>query len=163
MGKSSSKAVQGQAVTLLAEWDKLRQQVGAIEARRERATHKHREQFEAAVAPINERFDAQVTPLRSRKAEVEAELERLLKSTIKDGVAAVPQVETAEAIAELQSRPTREISAKDFFDATPASERTASFWGCFKVLLTHADKFNSALVNRLAKVKFSHSVTVRAK
>jgi hypothetical protein len=72
---------------------------------------------------------------------------------------------TVRAIASVDAKPgDRAIEPEKFYSSVGSAERGSSFWGCFKVLISNAEKFlGKEKVDQLAKKPKSYSVSIALK
>jgi len=149
----------------LKQWARLAQRQKQIESERDLKLQPLKNAFEDSCAPIVAAADAKLSVLQAELATLATQIENDLKAGAKpDGTAELFQVEIDKAVATLNLKPTREISAQKFFKSFPASQRNAAFWSCLKVLLGESTKLIGAQrVEQLAEKTYSPTVQISLK
>lgn len=150
----------------LAELEQLYKTRDKYLAQEHKALEPHREQYEANVSEIRERFDSKLTPTMSRIDALEKEVSvQMLTNVNADGRPKLNKVASENLQAEVvQSAARREVDAEAFFDFVPALQRRgAAFWNCFAVQIGKAEKFLGERINDIAVVKQNFKVVIRPK
>ncbi len=158
-----SKTTQTKIASLLKQWSKLRGRAARINAERDQKLKPIKVRFEQRCAPINLAADEKLQPLNLQLKELEGEITNVFLNEVKDGKGnfAFTRIAEACAVAEVISKPEREIDSKEFFDSIPPAKRDAAFWSCVKTLIGQAEKFlGKDRVKLLAHTKLKHTVTI---
>lgn len=153
-------------IDALTELEILQAERDSLETKRERATRKFREEFEAATAPVNQKFDSQILPVQERIAALTKEIEAaMLMNLDADGNPKLTKAASENLQAEVvQSAARREVEAEAFFNFVPALQRRgSSFWNCFSVQIAKAEKFLGEKINEIATLKKNFKVVIRPK
>jgi len=146
---------------MLGAWAELQAEQARIESRRERLIAPHRQAFDEATAPINSKFDKQLSPVREQSAQLEAQINEAVKYHFERDRTSGFYANEAEAVVITTS--VREIDARVFYNNTPEDERSSAFWSCLKVQIGKAEKFLGDAINRLAEQKTTYKVSIRVK
>jgi hypothetical protein len=163
---STAAKVKRTVESLLVEWEKLAARAAKIESQRLADVKPHQDNFNNAVASINEAARKKADPIALQMNAVAAQIEREMKAGISsDGkTVTVPQVETDKAVTEMKDNGHRVIDPAEFFTTTPPAQRTGFFWTCVKIGIAPAEKFLSAdTMKRLAQHEPNWSVKTRLK
>ncbi len=158
MNRTKQKEVE----QLLAEWSERQAAYKRVTAKRDRMLQPLREVFDASANPINEHAAAKLRPLEE---EINA-LEKQIKSAMlaeAEANGSVSRISSSTAVAEISTTSRREINPQTFFNNIPVDEHGHAFWSCFSVLIGRAEKFLGSGIDRIASLKHTHNVSIRAK
>lgn len=158
MNRTKQKEVE----QLLAQWYERQSVHARITAKRDRAMLPLREAFDASAKPITEQAAAKLRPIEE---EINA-LEKQIKSAMlaeAEANGSVSRISTSTAVAEISTTSRREINPQTFFNNIPEDEHGHAFWSCFSVLIGCAEKFLGSGIDRIASLKHTRNVSIRAK
>jgi hypothetical protein len=157
------KVSQKKIKELLAEYEIAKGKTDSLLAQQEEATKPIRDkadkQIAKVIAPFTEKFNEAHADMTRLAFEIETELKKGF-----DGENyAVTKVESDGAFVEVKTTESREIAVKEWLKAIPKSEQSGKFYDTLKVMIGKAEKFHSDVVNRLATMKRSHSISIKVK
>lgn len=161
MAKVNQKAIR----ELLEDYAITRGAIETLQLQRDERLEPARAKFKKSVDKIEQEFAPQISPLSEKLAVLESSIKAEISKgyDAAQGSFAVTKVESSLAIVEVNSRQERELSAEVWLKEVPKADQTGAFFGTLKVLVTAADKFRSDIVNRLAQLKRTHSISIRLK
>lgn len=162
MGKPYNKK---SIIAALEELETLYDSRTRIETKRQKELAPHRQTFEDTVAPINNKFDKQLSPVQERITELENEVEAgILASEQEDGTLKLMRVESANLVATATAHTVRQVEPQQFFAAVAESERNSTFWGCITIAIQKAEKLlGKVKLDAIATLKRSHRVSIEKK
>jgi hypothetical protein len=158
MTKPNKKEIAAQ----LEQWARNEKKRLKLEADRDVALESYVTEYQRKTASVVAPFDQQLAVITASQARLQTEISDAMKRGIDvNGEVALPQVATTKAIVEVKTTAKREVNPKEFFDAVPASDRNAGFFGCLSVMVGKLEKYRSDVLNKLASEKRSHQVVIR--
>ncbi len=150
----------------LEAWEKLKKQRDRTDAQADAQLDDLLVTFEKKAEPINSERDRRLQPIVDQMNTIEEELRAEMLRQIKtDGTIGIPQLETANALAQVFTDKKREIDAAAFIRATPPRRRNdPAFYSCLTVQIAKAEKFlDQPTMVRLTRLKLTHSVALKLK
>ncbi|MEP6743836.1 MAG: hypothetical protein ABJB61_15170 [bacterium] len=155
-----------QLTAKLDEWAKKKKRVDRINAEADARLEPLLKVYEAKAEPINAARDEKLASLLTEMETLEQEIRAAMLAAVNlDGTSSLPQAESGNAVAQLNTERRREIDTAAFMRAVPPRLRLdPAYIGCLSVLVGKADKFlPSPMLARLVRPKLTHSVTLTLK
>lgn len=149
----------------LEEYAETMGKFDSLSAQKTEAMKPHQEKFEKASVRVGKEFDAEMLNSQADMQRLQFEIETEIKKGFDESANsfAVKKVESELAFVEVNTREEREISAEEWLSAIPKSDQAGGFFDTLKVLITKAEKFRSDIVAKLAKMKRTHTISIRLK
>jgi hypothetical protein len=165
----AEKISKRRAQELIDELHELKKKQAQLVATRDTELATPKAEYEAACAPINERYNKRLTGFATDIASKEKDLREFMLTGFDEqtGAVALGMLESAvvkgkQLVAVVKVGSTRVVPPEGFFKAV--AERTSEFWGCLTVGLAKAEKFIGAKrVEDLAHKKYTASVSFESR